>query len=88
MKLKLKAPHFSSRTITSGLFLLVVIAEILITFNYLYNNLKPQVPVVNTQKIITADLKGYSQIYTDLNSRQSYEPETFIYKNDNPFKYK
>jgi hypothetical protein len=87
MKLKIPIPKFSFRTITSIVFIFIVIAELLLTFNYLYQNLQPATPVITEEKIIKADLKGYSQIYTDLNSRSVYEPKEFNYQNSNPFKF-
>jgi hypothetical protein len=87
-KLKLKLPKISFRTITSGLFILIIILELFITFKYLYKNFQPEESTsVPNDKIIRADLKGYSQIYNDLTSRTTYQPSTFEYKNSNPFKY-
>jgi hypothetical protein len=87
MKLHFKFPHLSFRTITSVLFLMVILAELWITFTYLYRNLKSEPAPVNTEKIIQADLKGYSQIYNDLTSRDTYAPQEFNYVNANPFKF-
>ena len=85
--LKLSMPKFSFRTITSIVFILVVISELLLTFNYLYKNLSPATPVITDENIIKADLKGYSQIYNDIKSRSVYEPQALIYKNPKPFQF-
>jgi hypothetical protein len=88
MKIKFKFPKFSFRTITSGLFLLIILAEIVITFNYLYKNLQDAAPpVTSSSDVIRADLKGYSQVYNDLNNRAIYAPNDLIYQNPNPFKF-
>ena len=87
MKRKMKMPKLGFRGVTSSLFLLIVLAEILITFNYLYKNMHEDNLPVNDSGIIKADLKGYSQVYTDLNSRGVYAPQDFIYINPNPFKF-
>lgn len=86
-KLKIKLPHLRFRTITSALFLIIVAAEIAITLNYLYKNLQPAAAPVDNTKIISADLKGYANIYNDLTSRQTYVPLDFSFQNPNPFKF-
>jgi hypothetical protein len=86
-QVKLKLPKFSFRTITSGLFILIILAELFITFKYLYKNFQPETAIGTPEKIIRADLTGYKQVYTDLTSRTTYEPSTFEYKNANPFRY-
>jgi hypothetical protein len=87
-QVKLKLPKFSFRTITSGLFILIILAELFITFKYLYKNFQSEpASTAAPEKIIRADLNGYKQVYTDLTSRTTYEPSIFEYKNSNPFKY-
>lgn len=87
MKLAVSAPKLSFRTITSAAFLLIVAVELWFTFNYLYRNLRPHGPPVDTGKIIRADLNGYRQVYSDLTSRSVYVPIPYDYQNPNPFKF-
>jgi hypothetical protein len=88
MKINIKLPHPSFQTITSAILILIILAEVFVTLNYLYANLKvSSIPAVDQSKIIRADLKGYGQVYGDLSSRQLYTPEIFNYQNSNPFNY-
>ncbi|HEX5430100.1 MAG TPA: hypothetical protein VFX17_03440 [Patescibacteria group bacterium] len=82
-----KLPHLSFRTITSAVFILIVLVEVGLTLNYIYKYLSPAPVPGPTQQIVSADLKSYNEIFTDLRNRANYEPQEFNYVNPHPFKY-